>query len=528
MTHETLDPTLPIFQLKITLNDIEPAIWRRIQTHDCSLAELHDIVQACMDWEDYHMHAFEIGGAQFTDLGLGGDLRAFRDSRSVRLSDLVERGRTRFVYEYDFGDSWRNAIEIEKTLPPEEGVRYPRCIDGRRASPPEDCGGPFAYSDLLYALENPDEEKYDERMEWIEDDYDPERFSAADVNRELLLLREWLGQHPRLHDQTALFAVGDRIRARRGTVHPEYADIPLGGWIGTVTRIAWLIPISYEIQWTEETLDAAHPVYSKRCERDAEEPEVSWLDEWEIEPDSADAPVEMEQPANLVVRPLSEDDQEDRIRMVFGLTSDDALPAMSDETERQYLDYLQAHLKFPFNASYCSDQTDFYENARHGEVVGFASPSPIDVIYGIMCEVRRGQETDVVPLENLELDDDDPNCRYLDDYEYWLDEISGFDDEDDDEDEDEDEEDEEYDEYDDQDLLRSFARRRSMDVKYYAQDDLDLGPEMIASDSGSGYSEPQPIRREQALVGRNDPCPCGSGKKFKKCCLKKQGEGFAE
>ncbi|NLF08441.1 MAG: hypothetical protein GX594_10750 [Pirellulaceae bacterium] len=67
-----------------------------------------------------------------------------------------------------------------------------------------------------------------------------------------------------------------------------------------------------------------------------------------------------------------------------------------------------------------------------------------------------------------------------------------------------------------------------MDVKYYAQDDLDLGPEMIASDSGSGYSEPQPIRREQALVGRNDPCPCGSGKKFKKCCLKKQGEGFAE
>ena len=32
-------------------------------------------------------------------------------------------------------------------------------------------------------------------------------------------------------------------------------------------------------------------------------------------------------------------------------------------------------------------------------------------------------------------------------------------------------------------------------------------------------SSPVPIRRSQPSVGRNDPCPCGSGKKFKKCCL---------
>ncbi len=28
----------------------------------------------------------------------------------------------------------------------------------------------------------------------------------------------------------------------------------------------------------------------------------------------------------------------------------------------------------------------------------------------------------------------------------------------------------------------------------------------------------KPYRREQAKIGRNQPCPCGSGKKFKKCC----------
>jgi len=35
---------------------------------------------------------------------------------------------------------------------------------------------------------------------------------------------------------------------------------------------------------------------------------------------------------------------------------------------------------------------------------------------------------------------------------------------------------------------------------------------------GSPYVPPQPFRRESFKVGRNDPCPCGSGKKFKKCC----------
>jgi|SRR5688572_16204652 len=34
---------------------------------------------------------------------------------------------------------------------------------------------------------------------------------------------------------------------------------------------------------------------------------------------------------------------------------------------------------------------------------------------------------------------------------------------------------------------------------------------------GGGLRLP-PVRREAPALGRNDPCPCGSGKKFKKCC----------
>jgi hypothetical protein len=47
------------------------------------------------------------------------------------------------VRKYDFGDSWEHVILVEKILPPEPGVKYPVCLTGRGACPPEDgvgCG----------------------------------------------------------------------------------------------------------------------------------------------------------------------------------------------------------------------------------------------------------------------------------------------------------------------------------------------------------------------------------------------------
>ena len=31
--------------------------------------------------------------------------------------------------------------------------------------------------------------------------------------------------------------------------------------------------------------------------------------------------------------------------------------------------------------------------------------------------------------------------------------------------------------------------------------------------------KPKPVIRPAAKIGRNDPCPCGSGRKYKKCCM---------
>ena len=43
-------------------------------------------------------------------------------------------------------------------------------------------------------------------------------------------------------------------------------------------------------------------------------------------------------------------------------------------------------------------------------------------------------------------------------------------------------------------------------------------PVRLGHDGESEEEPPDPIRREAPKIGRNDPCPCGSGRKHKKCC----------
>jgi hypothetical protein len=176
-----------IYQLKITLAHIKPPIWRRVQTPDCSLGRLHDIIQASFAWEDYHMWEFTVGGQQYgTDPG--GELGFGRPDR-MKLSQVVAAGAKKFTYTYDFGDTWEHAVLVEKTPAPEPKVKYPRCVAGARAGPPEDCGGPWGYVDFVDAIQNPKHERHEDLLDWIGGEFDPEAFSVDKVNKELARLR---------------------------------------------------------------------------------------------------------------------------------------------------------------------------------------------------------------------------------------------------------------------------------------------------------------------------------------------------
>jgi len=164
------------YQIKVTLRDSQPPIWRRIQVRsDTTLAKLHRILQRVMGWEDTHLHQFVIqderyGAPYKNDEGP----RKMRDERKHKLGDVVPAEGSEFRYDYDFGDDWQHVLVVEKTFPPEEGVRYPVCLTGVRACPPEDVGGLPGYENFLEAMRDPRHPEYQEFLDWIGRTFDPE------------------------------------------------------------------------------------------------------------------------------------------------------------------------------------------------------------------------------------------------------------------------------------------------------------------------------------------------------------------
>ncbi len=172
-----------VYQLKITLKDIRPPIWRRVIVPDCSLAKLHEVIQVAMGWENYHMYDFEAGGEHYTDPRGMADLD-MEDASRAKLSQVAPEGKTKFRYTYDFGDNWQHEVLVEKILASEEGKVYPVCIAGKRACPPEDVGGPWGYMEFAEAIRDPEHEQHEEFLEW-RGEFDPEAFSVEEINEEL-------------------------------------------------------------------------------------------------------------------------------------------------------------------------------------------------------------------------------------------------------------------------------------------------------------------------------------------------------
>jgi len=179
-----------IVTLKITLLGAKPPIWRRLEVPaSYHLGELHNTLNAAMGWLDSHLHQFDIDGRKYSvsDDDIWDDVDAPLPEDSLVLAGLARAGVKRFRYWYDFGDSWHHGVVIEKTGPAEEGVFYPRCVAGRRACPPEDCGGLWGFEDFKNTMADPRHPEHDELKEWYGGDFDPEAFSAEEVSK---LLRQ--------------------------------------------------------------------------------------------------------------------------------------------------------------------------------------------------------------------------------------------------------------------------------------------------------------------------------------------------
>lgn len=229
-----IDPRdLRIYRLKITLGNTDPPIWRRLEVHaGIELDSLATAIDTSFGWSGAHLGGFKIKGRTIGDGGgwtleepisfdasfpglrkllnsqasekekrkqvmnlfdelssklqTAEDLAEPDDADVPSLSDLVPRVRTKFTYTYDFGDDWKHFIEVEKIAPAEPGVLYPRCADGARANPIEDCGGPWGFAGLVEAVGYPKHERFADLKEWGLAKWDPAKFSVEPVNRKLV------------------------------------------------------------------------------------------------------------------------------------------------------------------------------------------------------------------------------------------------------------------------------------------------------------------------------------------------------
>jgi hypothetical protein len=218
--------------LRVELKGSKPPIWRKLAVpSDMTLGELHDTIQIAMGWEDDHLHQFrlriekkkvsrqqrlkqfrEMVEEQSRRIAQGGDVlggghffrmrgeRIFasrfnlmgqpmdlegEDEDAVTLAEVCPKVKDKLIYEYDFGDKWRHTIAVQKIVDREPGKTYPRCLGGKMACPPEDCGGIWGYYGMLDALDDPTNERREEILDWLGDDFDPEAFDPDEVNRRL-------------------------------------------------------------------------------------------------------------------------------------------------------------------------------------------------------------------------------------------------------------------------------------------------------------------------------------------------------
>ena len=179
-----------VYQFKITLRDSKPPIWRRIQVPETyTFWDLHVAIQDAMGWNDYHLHQFEMVNPSIgvkIEIGIPeetfGDYGITKAGWKEKIAEWFTMENRKAGYIYDFGDSWEHTILLEKILPRDRGINYPKCVKGKRACPPEDCGGTWGYEEFLGAIKDPKHEEHEEMLEWIGGEFDPEYFNPEEVH----------------------------------------------------------------------------------------------------------------------------------------------------------------------------------------------------------------------------------------------------------------------------------------------------------------------------------------------------------
>lgn len=177
------------YLVRVDLDGATPPIWRRLTlASDLRLDQVHEVLQTAFDWGGHHLHEFYGDGPRWqaerflsefqVDDGEDGT-----PETEVRLDQVMHSPSDRLHYWYDFGDDWDHTIKLEEVLPRDSHAPLARVVGGRRAAPPDDCGGIPGYEQLLETVADPGHPEHAELCEWFEMDGGVESARSFDPAR---------------------------------------------------------------------------------------------------------------------------------------------------------------------------------------------------------------------------------------------------------------------------------------------------------------------------------------------------------
>ena len=183
-----------ILTLHVSIDDVAPSVWRRIRVDaGIPLRNLHHILQASFGWTSSHLHQFDIEDDTYAMLDNEYVLDLIEESgqgplddRKAKLGRLVYPGQ-RFIYLYDFGDSWTHNIHVENITEVPEKPGYATVIDGAGACPLEDVGGTPCYIEFPDTIgHRPRSQEAREMLDWAGGAFDANAFDKRAANAALL------------------------------------------------------------------------------------------------------------------------------------------------------------------------------------------------------------------------------------------------------------------------------------------------------------------------------------------------------
>lgn len=177
----------PALRVRLALADVEPPVWRElVLPGSWHLGKVHWAIQSAMGWEDSHLHKFQAGDRRFGPRDPFGGGEDVAREEVFRLHEVLVQVGDLLDYTYDFGDDWRHQLTVLELLAP---TALATCLDGAGACPPEDCGGPWGYEQLLTILADPQHPEHEDRLEWIGGPVDPASFDVEVVAQRLGRIR---------------------------------------------------------------------------------------------------------------------------------------------------------------------------------------------------------------------------------------------------------------------------------------------------------------------------------------------------